>query len=228
MIKTRWIYKILCIVLLFYALFAGLLFRVPDLMQLGEAIRNMFYHVGMWFSMIVLLIISVIYSIRYLKSARETHDFIANEAVNTALAFGILGILSGMVWAKVSWGNYWLNDAKLNGAAITILAYLAYKVLRSSVKDLSQQARIAAVYNILAFALMLVFMLILPRTSARSIHPGNNGNPAINPAELDNSMRIIFYPALAGWILLGIWILEIRVRIAKLKSTITNTKNNAE
>jgi heme exporter protein C len=215
-IKTA--YKALSIILLFYAVIAGFLFDVPQLIVIGESIRNLYFHVGMWFSMITLLIISVFFSIRYLKTNKLSDDTIAHEAVNTAVVFGLLGIITGMVWAKTTWGHWWVNDPKLNGAAITMLAYLAYKILRGSVKNEVLTARISSIYNILAFVMMLVFMMILPRTIGNSIHPGQGGNPALNPTELDNSMRLVFYPALLGWILLSIWILEIRVRLGNLKS----------
>jgi len=208
-------YKSLAIILLFYALVAGLTINTPDLPVIGESIRNIFYHVGMWFSMIALLVISVGFSIAYLKKQKELYDIIARQSVNLAMLFGLLGILTGMIWAKSSWGSWWVNDPKLNGAAITMLSYLAYTVLRGSVKDPSQKARISAVYNILAFAMMVVFMLVLPRTAAGSIHPGQDGNPALNPGELDATMRLVFYPAITGWILLSVWLLELTVRIEK-------------
>lgn len=208
-------YKSLAIILLFYALVAGLTIKTPDLPVIGESIRNIFYHVGMWFSMIALLGISLVFSIAYLKKQNELYDIIARQSVNLAMLFGLLGILTGMIWAKSSWGSWWVNDPKLNGAAITMLSYLAYNVLRGSVKDPSQKARISAVYNILAFAMMVVFMLVLPRTAAGSIHPGQGGNPALNPGELDATMRLVFYPAIAGWILLSVWLLELTVRIEK-------------
>ncbi len=222
------IYKSLAIVLLCYALIAGLLKETPDLPVLGDSIRNLFYHVGMWFAMIVLLAISLVTGIAYLSNQKLSWDNISNNAVNIALVFGILGILTGMVWAKISWGSWWINDPKLNGAAVTILSYLAYKILRSAVKDPAYRGRIAAVYNILAFAMMLVFMMILPRTGAGSIHPGQGGNPALNPAELDASMRLVFYPAIIGWILIGVWYLELCFRIDKLKTESENSSFHAE
>ena len=47
------------------------------------------------------------------------------------------------------------------------------------------------------------------------MHPGNGGNPGFNMYDLDSNMRMVFYPAVIGWILLGVWIATIRIR-AKL------------
>ena len=129
---------------------------------------------------------------------------------------GILGLLTGMLWAQFTWGRFWTNDPKLNGTAISLLAYLAYFVLRGSMEDPMTRARISAVYNIFAFVLMIVFIQVLPRLTD-SLHPGNGGNPAFGEYDLDRQMRWVFYPAMIAWIGMGYWIWDIRCRIEKLK-----------
>ncbi len=199
----------------YYALIAGLLGDVPRLPILNETIRNLYFHVTMWFSMLALMIASLIYSIRTLGNPTGEYDLKAAEAVNSGLFLGILGLFTGMVWAKFTWGAFWVNDPKLNGTAVTILIYLAYIVLRGSLTNPMQRARISAMYNIFAFVLMIVFIGILPRMTD-SLHPGNGGNPAFSSYDLDNRMRLIFYPAVIGWALLGAWIMDIRIRMKKL------------
>ena len=68
------------------------------------------------------------YSIRTLGNPTGEYDLKAAEAVNSGLFLGILGLFTGMVWAKFTWGAFWVNDPKLNGTAVTILIYLAYIV----------------------------------------------------------------------------------------------------
>src|SRR6185369_8468231 len=97
--------------------------------------------------------------------------------------------------------------------AIGILIYLAYFILRSSVTDEVKRARISAVYNIFAYVMLIVFVMILPRLTD-SLHPGNGGNPAFGKYDLDNNMRMVFYPAVIGWILFSCWILNVRNRMA--------------
>ena len=62
---------------------------------------------------------------------------------------------------------------------------------------------------------LIVFIMILPRLTD-SLHPGNGGNPAFGKYDLDNDMRMVFYPAIIGWILLSIWILDVKIRLATL------------
>ena len=208
-------WKFLAIILLLYTIIGGLLIPVPKQVILYESIRNLYFHVPMWFSMIFLFFMSVVYSFKGLSTNNLSFDTKAKELVNAGIIFGILGTITGSIWAKYTWGAWWVNDVKLNGSAITMPIYLAYIVLRGSLDDEQKKARISGVYNIFAFVLLLVFIGILPRMTD-SLHPGNGGNPGFNNYDLDNNMKLVFYPAVIAWILLGWWIASIRIRIANL------------
>ncbi|MDN5201652.1 cytochrome c biogenesis protein [Fulvivirgaceae bacterium BMA10] len=213
--KKSW-WKILAIILVFYTLIGGLLMDVPRLAILNETIRNLYFHVTMWFSMMILLLTSMILSIKYLKSRNPLHDIGACEFANIGIHFGILGLATGSIWAKFTWGAWWVNDPQLNSAAIGMLIYLAYAVLRSSIEDEQKKGTISAVYNIFAFAALVPLLFVLPRMAENSLHPGKGGNPGFNAYDLDSKLRIVFYPAIIGWTLLGIWIASLRIRTRKL------------
>jgi heme exporter protein C len=194
---------------------------VPKLNILYETIRNLFYHVPIWFAMIFQMGYSVVFAIRHLSKNDLRSDIVSNQAAQVGLFFALPGLLTGCMWAKFTWGTWWtFEDPKLNGVAIAILIYLAYFILRSSIDDEQKRARIAAVYNIFAFVMMFVFIMILPRLTD-SLHPGNGGNPAFGKYDLDNGMRMVFYPAVIGWVLLSLWILDVKKRLAIL----THEKN---
>jgi len=218
MIQGIW-WKGLAGVLLLYAIIAGFMVKVPMIEVTQESLRNVFYHVGMWFGMFVLLTLSFVYSLRYLTRFRTEEDIRAVEAVNTGLLFGLLGIVTGMIWARNTWGAFWVRDPKLDGAAVGIFIYLAYTILRGSIDDPQKKAKVSAVYNILAYILWIVFVMILPRTASSSLHPGQDGPPLMS-LEMDSAVRLVFYPAMIGWILLGIWIMNLRVRIREIKRSI--------
>lgn len=211
--------KIIAVFLLFYVHTAGLLLDVPRLNILNETIRALYFHVPMWFGMVTLFSISVYYSIVYLSNPTPDNDRKAVENANVGLVFGILGMLTGMLWANYAWGSFWHGDPKQNGAAIALLVYLAYFILRGSVENEEQKARLSAVYNIFAFAAMIPLIFIIPRLTS-SLHPGSGGNPGFNMYDLDNRMRMVFYPAVIGWILIGIWIVSLRVKIRTLEDKI--------
>ena len=211
--KRYW-WKIVSVVLLVYTIIGGLLFEVPRLNIVNETIRALYFHVPMWFGMVVMFLVSTIYAIKYLRKPSSEIDTRSVEFANTGLTFGLLGIFTGMIWANYTWGSPWHGDPKQNGAAIALLVYLAYFVLRGSIENDELRARLSAVYNIFAFVAMIPLIFIIPRMTS-SMHPGNGGNPGFNMYDLDSNMRMVFYPAVIGWILLGVWIATIRIR-AKL------------
>jgi heme exporter protein C len=208
--QTWW--KVLAVVMIFYTLVAGFLLGVPRLEILHETIRNTYFHVPMWIAMFTVFTISVIYSIKYLQTGKEEHDMIAVECANTGVFFFVLGLITGMLWAKYTWGEFWSNDPKQNSAAIAFLLYCAYLVLRNSIDEEQKRAKISAIYNIFAFPVMIVLIMVLPRMTD-SLHPGNGGNPAFGKLDMDNRMRMVLYPAFIGWALLAVWIATIRYRI---------------
>jgi len=219
-LKNNW-WKLLGISLILYSIIAGFLIDVPDLPIIRQSIRNLFFHVVMWFTMMVMFGTSLARSIRYLSTFDIKHDVYAIQCVNVGLFFGMIGIVTGMEWANFTWGTPWTNDPQLNGAAITILAYFAYLVLRRSIDEENKRARIAAVYNVFAFVMLIVFIGILPRLAEGSLHPGKGGSP-MTVTNLDISMRLVFYPAIAGWIIIGYWLTGIRVKMAKIRQHLDN------
>jgi heme exporter protein C len=218
MIKKSW-WKILTIILLLYTFIAGLLIKVPYVGNLYETIRNLFFHVPMWFGMMILFIVSVIYSVGFLRKPSFKADIYAVEYAKMGILFGLLGLITGAIWANYTWGEFWSNDPKQLGAAIAILIYAAYFVLRNSIPDMDKRAKVAAVYNIFAFAMLIPTLWIIPRM-VESLHPGGQGvegNPGMNGSDLDPTMRKVFWPAVMGWTLLGVWITTLKIRVGLLR-----------
>jgi len=219
--KNYW--KIACMLLLIYTIWAGFMGKVPRQAILNETVRNLYFHVTMWFTMIFLLGTSVYHSIQYLRKSDIKSDIISNAYVETGLVFATLGLVTGSLWAKFTWGDWWTNDPKLNSVAIGLLIYLAYGLVRSSMPDEQQKARISNVYNIFAFVIFMILIWILPRMTD-SLHPGNGGNPGFSKYDLDSNMRLVFYPAIIAWTLLGYWITNLRIRIKKLAHLISENE----
>jgi len=213
--SIQW-WKLAGVVLVLFALIGGLLLPVPQLPILAQSIRNLYYHVPMWFGMLSLLIASSVYAVKVLMSKDLINDVYSESFARVALLYGTIGIVTGMIWAKNTWGAYWTNDPKLNSAAIGMLMYAAYFVLRGSIEDEEKKARISAVYNLFCLPMFIVLIFVLPRLTA-SLHPGNGGNPGFNSYDLDSRLRMVFYPAVVGWILIGFWIANIQIRLKKIE-----------
>lgn len=187
----------------------------PNQSILNETIRNILVHVPSWFAMIFVMLVSLVYSIRFLNKSDLVDDLRAETAAHVGLLFAFIGLATGSIWARFTWGAWWVSDPRLNGAALGVLVYLAYFVLKSSVNDREKGARLGAVYNIFAFTMMILFVLILPRMTD-SLHPGVGGNPAFSQYDLDDNLRLVFYPAVIGWIGMALWIYDVRFRIRRL------------
>jgi heme exporter protein C len=223
--KISW-WKILSIVLLAYAIIGGLLLPVPELPQLGETIRNLYFHVCMWFSMMILFTFSVVYSIKYLRTSSYKFDIKAKAYADVGTFMGLLGYSTGAIWASYTWADpnnpayasfgSIMREPKLIGAAMALLIYGAYFVLRSSIIDMDQRARVSAVFNIFSYAMLFPSIWIIPRLLP-SLHPGQEGNPALNFNDIDLRMRIVFYPAVIGWTLMGAWITNIKIRTEMIR-----------
>ena len=129
MYKSWW--KILSVILLVYTVIAGLLFKIPQLPALEETIRNLYFHVCMWFAMMILFTISVVNAIRYLRTLNHKYDIYSRPFAVVGIVFGLLGYATGAIWMSYTWADpnnpafesfgALAREPKLIGAAIALL-----------------------------------------------------------------------------------------------------------
>lgn len=215
--KKYW-WKFLGAALLMYSVIFGFLGETPRREILNETIRMVYFHVPMWFAMMALMVSSLVYSVRYLRKGEIRDDIYASRFAGVSMVFGILGFLTGMLWGNFTWGDWLPKDPKLIAVEVGLLIYSAYFILRGSFDDEQRRARLSGIYNIFAFASFMPLVWILPRLTD-SLHPGNGGNPAFG-SDMDVKMRMVFYPAVLGWILIGTWIASLRIRVRLINETI--------
>ena len=201
-------------------------FRFPYINILEETIRNLFYHVPMWFGMMFLLTVSMVYSVKHLRNPQNVKfDNAARSFAIVGVLFGILGVVTGAWWARFTWGAFWSWDVKQNTSAVALLIYLAYFVLRDSFDDFDKRARVGAIYNIFAYAALIPLLYIVPRM-VDSLHPGTDGNPAFSSYDLDNTLRNVFYPSVIAWIMTGVWLAQLTIKKNFLKAKYETKHNN--
>lgn len=203
----------------------GLVASLPDPGgNLGQTARNLFFHVPMWFAMYFAMFLSFYWSLRFLLLNEGDlrwlpYDIYAREGVKVGVFFGLLGLITGIIWSRVTWGKslpdtdpyaWWMWDPKQTLALTAILIYLSYFLLRQQIQRPPLRARIAAIYNLFAGFALLPLTLIIPRMT-ESLHPGGKeGSPVFQTQDLSNAYRLYFYPALLGIILLAWWLWKIR------------------
>ncbi|MEX2363326.1 MAG: ABC transporter permease, partial [Balneolaceae bacterium] len=112
-------------------------------------------------------------------------------------------------------------EAMMNLAALALMIYVAYFVLRSAFDDEEKRAKLSAVYNIFAVTTIPFLLYVVPR-QLTSLHPGAEGNPAFSEITAD-VLRYILYPAMLGFIALGYWIYDILIRYKSVQYKVENS-----
>lgn len=172
--------------------------------------------------MMVAFAMAFVYSVRYLNSENLRLDRKAETATAVGLLFGICGLLTGSLWARFTWGAWWtFAEPRMNLAALSMMIFVAYFILRSAFNDEVKRAKISAVYNIFGITTVPFLLYIIPR-QLPSLHPGAEGNPAFSDITAPE-LRYIFYPAIIGFIGLSIWLMDILNRYKKVKQ-LSSTK----
>jgi len=203
---------------------AGMLTPIPFIPGLGEAARNIFFHVPQSFTMLFIVLISFWQSIQYLRTKKIEYDIKASASASVGMLFGILTIITGAVWADFTWGTYWNWDPRQTTFLGLLLIYSAYFVLRTSVDDPQKKAVLSAAYNLFAFASLPFLMFIIPRLLP-GLHPGapeegGSNNPMVSG--VDSTIRIIMYSSVIGFCMLSYWIYNLKVRLAILEEKINS------
>lgn len=200
---------------------AGFLIQIPEIPILEQSARNLFLHVPMWFTMMVAFTMGFYFSIRYLNDEELRWDRKAETATSVGLLFGMCGLFTGSLWARFTWGAWWtFAEPRMNLAALAMLIFVAYFILRSAFNDPEKRAKISAIYNIFGVTTIPFLLYIIPR-QLPSLHPGAEGNPAFSEITAPE-LRYIFYPAVVGFIGLSLWIMNVvnRYKILQERSTL--------
>ncbi len=201
------------------------LLTLPYVLDLEERIKILNFHVPMAWIGVLAYLLSMIYSIQYLRKKDLHYDTIASTSASLGTIFTILATVTGMIWAKFNWGTYWNWDPRQTSIFILLLIYFAYFALRSAIDNEEMKAKLSSVYAILAFVTVPFFVFVLPRITS-GLHPGSADDDNLGPIlsggsnMLNINKQFIFGLALASFTMLFFWLLNLVLREKKLKETI--------
>ena len=208
---------ILCLVLVPGAL-ALILFYTPVEAVMGPVQKVFYFHVSAAWAGMLSFILAAAAGVGYLSTRRQWWDWLSLSAVEIGLVFGLIAILSGMIWAQPIWNTWWVWDPRLTTTAIMVLIYLAYFILRSGLETPEARARLGAVYVIvgvvtvpLTFFSIRLFRTIHPVVIA----PGSEGASAFN---MMPRMLLAFFTSLGVFTILLIDLVWHRLRLARLQT----------
>jgi heme exporter protein C len=123
----------------------------PDEADQGMIFRIIFFHVPAAMTAMLFAFVAGVSSAAFLVTKNFKWDSLAVSITEVGLAFLAVNLITGSIWARIIWGIWWTWDARLTSALILWVVYASYLMLRHAIDEPSTRARIAAVFNILAF-----------------------------------------------------------------------------
>jgi heme exporter protein C len=165
-------------------------------------IQKIFYvHVPLAIVSLCGFIAGALLAIGHLRTRDRKWDMRSYVAIHMSLIFGIGALITGSIWAKASWGHWWVwNEPTLVSFLIVVLLFATYQPLRFSIEDPERQARYASVFAVLAGA-FVPLNFIAVRLAQNFVHPRVL---TLTGGHLPGSMRLTFYTSLVGIALLFI------------------------
>jgi heme exporter protein C len=171
-------------------------FVAPNDADQGFSQRIFYFHVSIAFTAYLCFGAGAWKALRHLWKRDPRADLESYVAVHQGVIFGVLVLLTGSIWAKISWGHWWVwSENQLVLFLVLFLFYAAYFMLRFSVDPGPQRANLSAVYALFGVVLVPVSFLAI-RLAQQFIHP------------------VVFTrsgPAFGGWILVTYLVSQVAV-----------------
>jgi len=164
---------LLVVALVDYGVAVAAAFRAPfpTSVPLGTptAYRNLYIHVPLAWGAYLMFAAAMVTGLLYLARRSEKYDRLTLGLVTVGEAYGVATTVTGMAWAKESWGAAWSWDPRQTGVLLLLLAYLGYYAIRSSIPDPERKRLVSAAYAVAAFS--MVPLSFLAAYMFESLHP---------------------------------------------------------
>ena len=180
----------------------------------GESSRIMYFHVPQAWIAFLAFTLSMVFGVRYLLKRNSRDDMLAVASSELGFLFCILAMVTGSIFAHLTWGSFWNWDPRETSILILLMIYGANFALRSAISDVEAKRKISSVYLILAFATAPFFIFIMPRITM-SLHPSDTMNP-LNPG-LDTRSMLVFITAMIAFTGIFIWMLSLKFRYMQIQ-----------
>jgi heme exporter protein C len=149
----------------------------------------------------------------FLARGRERSDRFAAASAEVGVVFCTLMLVSGPIWAKGTWGRWWTWDPRLTVTLLLYLSYVAYLLLRSFTEGSERAARFAAVYGILASALIPLNYFAIQLFGRAALHPDN-----LERGSLGEGMGLPFLLGVLATLAAFAFLLTRRVEVGELRA----------
>lgn len=170
--------NVLTVLALPVGLYVALFHAGTDISQ-GHVQRLFYIHMPSFFGAALAFGGALVAGVGYLRRRQTCYDSLAVAGVEVGLTLALVNLVSGSIWARPIWNTWWTWDPRLTSAAVMCLTYAAWLVLRNGIDNAPQRRRLASVYAILAYATVILTLIII-RIRPDTIHPAVIGPSAAN------------------------------------------------
>jgi heme exporter protein C len=192
-------------------LFAGapiLIAEAPYEATMGLVQKIFYFHVPSWMAMFLGATVCGVAGAVYLFTGRAAADRLAVAGAEAAVLFGTLGLITGPLWGRKSWGVWWQWDARLTSALVLWLIYAAYLLLRRYGGPGSEKLSAA----VAVFGTVNVPFVYWSVNVWRTLHPQTTVVLTLQPG-----MRGPFWWCAAAFVLLTVLLIAARVRLERAR-----------
>ncbi|MFQ3566589.1 MAG: cytochrome c biogenesis protein CcsA [Aggregatilineales bacterium] len=147
----------------------ALFYAGPDATQ-GNVQRIFYFHVAAFVGASVSFLTGFIGGVAYLRTRKARWDTLSLAGIEVGFTLSLITLVTGMVWARPTWNTWWTWDPRLTSAAIMVLTYAAYFMLRNSIENPERQRALSAAYGMLAITTVIITTMIT-RVRPDTIHP---------------------------------------------------------
>jgi heme exporter protein C len=153
------------------AAFALVFFYAPLDADQGFIQKIFYLHVPLGIVALVGFMIAAVHAIRHLRGGDSVHDARSYVSIHISVIFGVAVLVTGSIWARASWGKWWVwDEPTLVSFLIVFLLYATYYPLRYSIEDPGRRARYASVFAITAGAFVPINFAAV-RMAESLVHP---------------------------------------------------------
>jgi len=192
--------------------------RAANSLGPADVYRIFYFHVPQAWVASLAFVLSMIYSIRFLKTRNMEYDTKALTANKLGVMFAIVAMVTGSIFAKMTWGEFWnWSEIREVSVFILLLIYGGYFALRSAIADPDTRANLSAVISIIFAVAALFLIFVLPRIySVFSQHPSDSIIDKSGQITMGPTVRIVFFSSLIMFTALFFWIYNLSIRVARL------------
>ncbi len=185
---------------------------------LDSSFRIFYFHLPIAFTAYFAFFVVFVASIQQLRLSSSKWDTIALSAAEVGVVFAFLVLVTGSIWAKATWGWYWIWEPRLTTSLVLMLVYLAYLMLRQAVEEPEKRARLAAVFGIVGFvSVPLSFLSIRLWRSAHPLMFGSSAYGGSGGGLEGTTLQLTLLVNIAAFFMLFITMLTYRVRNEEMR-----------